>query len=74
MKFCFFRLMPYTDVANAPTKWPVANAAFDSHKANALYRRYVDTTGASAAESKQVGGSLGILRHVQMAGTAWRER
>jgi len=46
--------MPYTDVANAPTKWPVANAAFDSHKANALYRRYVDTTGASAAKANRL--------------------
>jgi len=46
--------MPYTDVANAPAKWPVANAAFDSHKANALYRRYVDTTGASAAKANRL--------------------
>ena len=43
MKFCFFHLMPYTDIESTPVTWPVSNAAFDPRKARDFYKRYVDT-------------------------------
>ena len=43
MKFCFFHLMPYTDIESTPARWPVSNAAFDAEKARDFYKRYVDT-------------------------------
>jgi alkanesulfonate monooxygenase SsuD/methylene tetrahydromethanopterin reductase-like flavin-dependent oxidoreductase (luciferase family) len=43
LKFCFFHLMPYADVAAEPKSWPVSNAAFDPQKGRDCYRAYIDS-------------------------------
>ena len=43
MKFCFFHLMPWPGLDQAPTQWPVPNATFDGAKAKALYDSYTET-------------------------------
>ena len=43
MKFCFFHLMPWPDLAAPPTDWPVSNRGFDGVRAKQLYDAYTDT-------------------------------
>ena len=43
MKFSFFHLMPWTDLPEPPTQWPVPNAAFDGARAKQLYDSYTAT-------------------------------
>jgi len=43
MRFSFFHLMPWTDLAAPPDDWPVGNAAFDPMRGKELYDRYLDT-------------------------------
>ena len=42
MKFCFFHLMPWTDVQEAGQDWPVANKSFDGRRGHELYTSYLD--------------------------------
>lgn len=43
MKFCFFHLMPWTELTEPPDDWPVGNAGFDPVRGKQLYDRYLDT-------------------------------
>jgi alkanesulfonate monooxygenase SsuD/methylene tetrahydromethanopterin reductase-like flavin-dependent oxidoreductase (luciferase family) len=43
MKFIYFHLMPWTDIAETGQDWPVANKWFDPAKATQLYRSYIDS-------------------------------
>jgi len=43
MKFSFFHLMPWTELAEAPKQWPVSNSAFDPERGKELYASYIDT-------------------------------
>ncbi len=41
-KFCFFHLMPYTEVDDSSADWPIPNEPFDPVKGSELYRTYID--------------------------------
>src|SRR5688572_11321949 len=47
MKFIYFHLMPWTDIAETGQDWPIANKHFDPAKANGLYKNYIDTMAAA---------------------------
>ena len=42
MKFSFFHLMPWTDLEEPPTEWPVSNRGFRPERAKELYDTYTD--------------------------------
>ena len=42
MKFSFFHLMPWTDLDEPPTEWPVPNRAFDGARAKQFYDAYTE--------------------------------
>jgi len=43
MKFCYFHLMPWTDLDEAPSQWPASNASFSPQRAKELYDGYIDS-------------------------------
>ena len=42
MKFVYFNLMPYTDLTETGTDWPVANRRWDSERGQKFYRDYIE--------------------------------
>jgi alkanesulfonate monooxygenase SsuD/methylene tetrahydromethanopterin reductase-like flavin-dependent oxidoreductase (luciferase family) len=42
MKFSFFHLMPWTDLEEPPTEWPVSNRGFKPERAKELYDTYTE--------------------------------
>jgi alkanesulfonate monooxygenase SsuD/methylene tetrahydromethanopterin reductase-like flavin-dependent oxidoreductase (luciferase family) len=42
MKFGFFHLMPWTELEEPPTEWPVSNRSFDAVRGKELYDTYTD--------------------------------
>ena len=51
MKFSFFHLMPWTDLAEVPAEWPARNATFDPVRGKELYDSYL----ATMAHAEQCG-------------------
>ncbi len=42
MKFSFFHLMPWTELEEPPTEWPVSNRSFKPERAKELYDTYTE--------------------------------
>src|SRR3712207_2837679 len=42
MKFSFFHLMPWTELEEPPTEWPVSNRGFKPERAKELYDTYTE--------------------------------
>ncbi len=56
MKFSFFHLMPWTDLAEAPTEWPAPNGAFNGERGTELLRRLYFGDGLCRGLRVRLGG------------------
>ena len=50
-QFCYFHLMPWTDIKEAQEEWPTSNALFDPVRGKELYDSYI----ATLAKSEECG-------------------